>query len=157
MSTRTTRQDETRAATTHDSLQDFPSSWRPVGIIPSFERKAGWDYKWAVTSIRGQTDPTGFQRSLQEGWRMVHPSEHPELSYLQSVPGAATDRIETGGLVLCKMPLELAKQRDRHNHARANQQVQSVDAQLKNEFAGDSRVELINERRSEQGFGTGSL
>jgi hypothetical protein len=55
------------------------------------------------------------------------------------------------------MPLEMAKQRDAHRNRQAQQQVQSVDAQLKNEFAGDSRVELINERRTDIGFGTGSL
>jgi hypothetical protein len=155
--TRTTRQDETREQTTHDSLQDFPSSWRPAGIIPAFNRKPGWDYKMVSFALRGQSDSANVQRALTEGWRMVHPSEHPELAYLLEIPGASQDRIESGGLVLCKMPLELAKQRDRYNQARSSQQVQSVDAQLKNEFAGDTRVELINERRTEQGFGTGSL
>jgi hypothetical protein len=154
----TSRKDETRASNTRDADMTVPSSWRPAGMLPTFTRLSGWDYRWVRFAMRGTTDATNYQSAMQEGWRAVHPSEMPELSYLvEGVPGAAQDRIETGGLVLCKMPLELATQRDRHYAGLAKQQVQSVDATLKNEFAGDSRVQLVNERRTEVKFGTGSL
>lgn len=150
------RNEELRANEERDAEQIIPSTWRPPGNIPTPEPMPGWTLGWKRVAMRGETDSTNWSQAMQEGWRPVAPEEQPTLGFLvNAVPGAASDRLEIGGLVLCKIPREIAKQRaDYYNNA-AQQQVKSVDSQLKNDFAGDDRVELVNERRSS--FGSGNL
>jgi hypothetical protein len=63
------------------------------------------------------------------------------------------DNIEIGGLLLCKAPAELMKQRDDYYARQAQSQMQSVD----NNFMrlNDERMPLFNERRSSTSFGKG--
>ena len=61
--------------------------------------------------------------------------------------------IEIGGLLLCKAPEELMKQRDEWYTKQAQAQIQSVD----NNFMrlSDERMPLFNERKSSTSFGKG--
>jgi hypothetical protein len=61
--------------------------------------------------------------------------------------------IEIGGLLLCKAPAELMKQRDDFYLRQAQAQVQSVD----NNFMrlNDERMPLFTERKSSTTFGKG--
>lgn len=149
-----TRAQQTRSSQEHDAQNRVKSTWRPAGMIPEPTPLPGYRLAWKRVAMLGDTDTTNWSFAMQEGWRPVHPSEQPELSYLvDAVPGAPSDKLEVGGLVLCKIPSEVMKQRDDYYQGKAQQQVQSVDAQLKNDFAGDDRVQLVNERRSTFGVG----
>ena len=55
--------------------------------------------------------------------------------------------IEVGGLMLCKMPSELAQSRDEYYTTQTARQMQSVDMQLMSQ--NDERMPLFNERKSE--------
>ena len=150
------RNEETRDSEEHDADNTIPLTWRPPGNIPDPDPQPGYTLAWKRVSMRGEVDSTNWSAAMQEGWRAVHPSEQPRLSYLvDAVPGAASDRLEVGGLVLCKIPREVSAQREAHYNRVAKQQVNSVDAQLKNDFAGDDRVQLVNQRTTS--FGSGSL
>ena len=61
--------------------------------------------------------------------------------------------IEIGGLLLCKAPEDLIKQRDTYYANQSKAQIQSVD----NNFMrlSDERMPLFNERRSTTSFGKG--
>jgi hypothetical protein len=62
--------------------------------------------------------------------------------------------VEVGGLLLCRAPAELMKQREAYyaNHARS--QMDAVD----NSFmkTSDARMPLFNEKRSTTSFGSGT-
>jgi hypothetical protein len=62
--------------------------------------------------------------------------------------------IEIGGLLLCKAPEEMMKQRDDYYLKQAQSQMEAVD----NNFmrSNDSRMPLFNEKRSTTSFGRGS-
>jgi len=62
--------------------------------------------------------------------------------------------IEIGGLLLCKAPEEMMKQRDDYYLKQAQSQMEAVD----NNFmrSNDSRMLLFNEKRSTTSFGRGS-
>ena len=73
---------------------------------------------------------------------------------MQSDPNSRfKGNIEIGGLMLCKAPIELIRQRDEHYVKQAQAQVQSVD----NSFMrlNDERMPLFSERRSSTSFGKG--
>ena len=151
----TDRESETRGSEELDASQAVPSTWRPPGKIPTPEQMPGFKLAWKRVAMRGEADSTNWSTAMQEGWRPVAPSEQPKLAFLvEAVPGAPTDKLEVGGLVLCKIPSEVAKQRDDYYENLAQRQVQSVDERLQSDFAGDKRVKLVNESSSSFGRGT---
>jgi hypothetical protein len=103
--------------------------------------------------MMGQADPTNTSAKLREGWEPVKAEDHPELMMQADPNSRFKGNIEIGGLLLCKAPEELMKQRDDY-YAQQNQaQIESVD----NSFlrTEDRRMPLFNERRSSTSFGKG--
>jgi hypothetical protein len=92
---------------------------------------------------------------MREGWEPVKADDHPELMLMRN---EKTGNVEMGGLMLCKMPAELARSRDEYYGRQAQAQMDSVD----NHFMrnNDPRMPLFSDRKSSTtrggGFGSGS-
>ena len=127
--------------------------WTPPQTLPSPKEQPGWVFRWIRTSMMGQADPTNTSAKLREGWEPCKAEDHPELM-LQADPNSRfKGNIEIGGLLLCKAPEELMKQRDDFYQKQAQAQINSVD----NNFMrlNDERMPLFNERKSSTTFGKG--
>jgi hypothetical protein len=83
----------------------------------------------------------------------VKAEDHPELMLHADPNSRFKGNVEIGGLLLCKAPSELMKQRDDYYAKQAQAQINSVD----NSFMrlNDERMPLFNERRSSTSFGKG--
>ena len=148
---------ETQNRTPRD-LTSREKTTRPVYVPPSAlpdpTPEPGYVYRWVMTHILGQADPTNVSKKMREGWEPVKAADHPELM----LPASANGNVEIGGLMLCKMPVELARSRDEYYQAQAKAQMESVD----NHFMrnNDPRMPLFSDRKSSstrgQGFGSGS-
>ena len=128
-------------------------AWTPPQTLPEPEAQDGWVFRWIRTSIMGQADPSNTSAKFREGWEPVKASEQPRLM-LQADPNSRfKDNIEIGGLLLCKAPAELMKQRDDYYAKQAQSQMQSVD----NNFMrlNDERMPLFNDRKTTVSFGKG--
>jgi len=128
-------------------------AWTPPQTLPEPEPSEGWVFRWIRTSIMGQADPSNTSAKFREGWEPVKASEQPKLM-LQADPNSRfKDNIEIGGLLLCKAPAELMKQRDNYYTRQAQSQMQSVD----NNFMrlNDERMPLFNDRKTTVSFGKG--
>jgi hypothetical protein len=101
----------------------------------------------------GTADPSNTSAKFREGWEPVKAEDHPELMHHADQNSKFKGNIEIGGLLLCKAPEELMKQRDEYYAQQAKAQVQSVD----NNFMrlNDERMPLFNERKSTVSFGKG--
>ena len=128
-------------------------SWAPPQTLPEPEPQEGWVFRWIRTSIMGQADPTNTSAKFREGWEPVKAAEQPKLMLQADPNGRFKDNIEIGGLLLCKAPAELMKQRDDYYTKQAQSQIQSVD----NNFMrlNDERMPLFNERKTSVSFGKG--
>jgi len=128
-------------------------SWAPPQTLPEPEPQEGWVFRWIRISIMGQADPSNTSAKFREGWEPVKASEQPKLMMQADPNGRFKDNIEIGGLLLCKAPEELMKQRDDYYAQQAKAQIQSVD----NNFMrlNDERMPLFNERKSTTSFGKG--
>ena len=127
--------------------------WKPPQTLPEPEPQDGWVFRWIRTSIMGQADPSNTAAKFREGWEPVKVSEQPKLMMQADPNGRFKDNIEIGGLLLCKAPAELMKQRDEYYAKQAQAQIQSVD----NNFMrlNDERMPLFSEKRSTTSFGKG--
>ena len=128
-------------------------SWTPPQTLPEPEPQEGWVFRWIRTSIMGQADPTNTSAKFREGWEPVKAAEQPKLMLQADPNGRFKDNIEIGGLLLCKAPAELMKQRDGYYTQQPKAQIQSVD----NNFMrlNDERMPLFNERKTTVSFGKG--
>lgn len=128
-------------------------TWAPPQTLPEPEPQEGWVFRWIRTSIMGQADPSNTSAKFREGWEPVKASEQPKLMMQADPNSRFKDNIEIGGLLLCKAPAELMKQRDDYYAKQAQSQMQSVD----NNFMrlNDERMPLFNERKTTVSFGKG--
>lgn len=131
------------------------SVYVPPSALPDPTPEPGYVYRWIATHVLGQADPTNVSRKFREGWEPVKAVDHPELMLLGN---PSTGNVEIGGLMLCKMPTEIAKSRDEYYAKQAQSQMDSVD----NHFMrnNDPRMPLFSDRKSSStrgaGFGSGS-
>lgn len=145
---RTPREAETREKAVR------AQTWAPPVLLPDPTPEEGYVFRWIRLSTLGAPDPMNISSKTREGWEPVKASMHPEVALMGTSGNRFTDSIEVGGLLLCKMPSEMAKQRDEYYANQAKQQMTSVDNNLMRE--NDPRMPLFNQRRSEVTFGKGN-
>jgi hypothetical protein len=128
-------------------------TWTPPQTLPAPTPQPGWVFRYIRTSIMGTADPSNTSAKLREGWEPVKAEDHPELMHMSDPNSRFKGNIEIGGLLLCKAPEELMKQRDDYYAQQAKAQLQSVD----NNFMrlNDERMPLFSERKTSVSFGKG--
>lgn len=123
---RTTRIEETRAATSRDALEDFT----PMGATPK-DLTLGPDVvlRWVRKYVNGvELDNRSFFTRLQFGWVPVNPQELPHLKQLTDQDG----NIQWAGCILCKISAHKAAQARLYAERKAT----GALASAKSEFAG---------------------
>ena len=145
---RISRELETREKTTRTP------AWRRPEVLPSPTPEPGYTYRWIRTSNQGLVDATNVSSKLREGWEPVKASDHPEITLVTIENERFKDNVVIGGLMLCKAPYELVKERSEYYQQQADSQIHSVDNNLMRE--NDPRMPLFNERKSKVTFGKGN-
>ena len=125
-----------------------PLTWRPADVLPDPPQKDGWVHRWVRGSSRGELDSVNMARAVREGWQPVSAEDYPEISMQMFNKGESIGTIEFGGLILCRMPVELAKARDKYYTDLSLNQINSINARLREEQESDGRVKYENESRS---------
>ena len=148
MAERTPRDLETRAKA------ERPKAWTPPTMLPDPNPEPGYVFRWVRVSTLGNSDPSNVSGKFREGWEPVKAADHPEIQLMGSGEGRFPGSVEIGGLILCKIPKELAEQREAYYRRQAEGQMESVDNSFLRE--NDPRMPLFRERKSEVKFGRGS-
>lgn len=130
-----------------------PTKWAPAQLLPDPTPEDGYAFRWIRVSTLNNADPTNISSKLREGWEPVKASDHPEIHMFGTDSGRFPDSIQVGGLMLCKTPVEFAKQRDAYYQQQAESQMQSVDNTYMRE--NDPRMPLFKERSTKVTFGKG--
>ena len=123
-------------------------SWEPASILPDPEPQDGWVFRWIRTSIVGHPDNTNVSKRFREGWEPVKSEEHPELvaAYGLTSNVNKSGNIESGGLMLCKIPTEVVDSRTDYYQTQNRQQLESVDNNFMRE--NNPRMPLFSDKRS---------
>ena len=127
--------------------------WTPPQTLPAPNPQPGWVFRYIRTSTMGVADPQNTSAKFREGWEPVKAEDHPELMHHSDPNSKFKGNIEIGGLLLCKAPEELMKQRDDYYAQQAKAQLSSVD----NNFMrlNDERMPLFSEKKTTVSFGKG--
>ena len=122
------RELESREASTRPS-----DAWVPPSQLPAPNPVDGWAFRYIRTASLGKDDTRNVSRRFREGWVPVSAKDHPELSITSDRGSEWPDGVEIGGLLLCKIPAEIARQRNEHYANVAQQQLDSVDSGFMND------------------------
>jgi hypothetical protein len=121
---RTPRTNETREATTRRK------PWAPPSRLESPPAPEGYVHRWIRVAMRGEEDKTNVFSKLREGWEPVRADEYPDYQAPVIDEGKYAGVIGQGGLMLCRLPVETAKERSAYYGLRTREQMQAVDQDL---------------------------
>ena len=129
-------------------------SWSRPTVLPDPIPQDGYKFHWVRVSTMGQPDSTNVSSKLREGWEPVRAEDHPEIFSDAVADARFKDNVIVGGLMLCKAPIELVKERTEYYENLTESQMRSVDQGLMRE--NDPRMPLFNDRKTKVTFGKGN-
>jgi hypothetical protein len=132
-------------------------SWSPPNVLPDPEPEEGWVFRWIRTSMIGSPDNTNVSSKFREGWEVVKAETQPSLKILSDEGSrwGQEGAIEVGGLLLCKAPVEMVKERRKYYEDMADQQMSGIDSNYLRE--NDPRMPVLQpERQTRVTFGGNS-
>jgi len=146
MANRTPRESNTR-----ESAQRL-QQWRPGSALEAPEPPLGFKHRWIRESVMEYDDKTNVHKKRQEGWDLVRAEEYPDYVGPIIDEGRNAGTIGVGGLVLARIPVELAEQRNTHYQGVAQNQMDAVDRDWMREN-NPAMPKLSPQRKSSVSFG----
>ena len=128
--------------------------WAPPELLPTPKPEQGYGFRWIRTALLGKVDPTNLSAKLREGWEPVKAADHPELLIHADPNSRFKENVEVGGLLLCKAPIEMIKERDAYYGQQSSSQMEAVDSNFMRQ--SDARMPLFHESKAGVSFGRGA-
>ena len=142
----TSRANQTR------SKSERPKVWVPPSSLDAPPAPDGIRYRWIRAEVQGFQDTTNITSRQREGYELVRAEEVENASdYPVLDEGRYKGVIGVGGLLLAKVPIEIAKQRQEYMTKRHEERSEAVSNDLMKEQ--DSRMPINVERQSRVTFG----
>ena len=89
-----------------------PKVWTPPSALDAPPAPDGYRHRWIRTESMGQDDTRNVSGKIRSGWEFVRADEYPDLNFPTVEAGKYAGVIGVGGLVLARIPEELAKSRE---------------------------------------------
>ena len=134
------------------SKSERPKVWVPPSSLDAPPAPDGFRYRWIRAESVGFQDTKNISGRLREGYELVRAEEIENESYYPVVDdGKYKGVVGVGGLLLAKVPEEIAKQRQEYMTKRHEERSDAVANDLMKEQ--DSRMPINVERQSRVTFG----
>ena len=142
----TSRANQTRAKA------ERPKVWVPPSSLDAPPAPDGFRYRWIRAEVVGFQDTKNITGRIREGYELVRAEEVENASdYPVLEDGKYKGVIGVGGLLLAKVPEEIAQQRQDYMANRHKDRSEAVANDLMKEQ--DSRMPINIERQSRVTFG----
>jgi hypothetical protein len=92
--------------------QERPKVWTPPSSLDAPPAPDGYRHRWIRAESMGFDDTKNMSGKIRSGWDLVRADEYPDTDYPSVTEGRYAGVIGVGGLVLARIPEELAKQRE---------------------------------------------
>ena len=142
---KTSRASETRTKT------DRPKVWTPPSSLDAPPAPDGFRHRWIRAESVGFDDTKNVSGKLRSGWEFVRADEYPDSNYPAVKDGKYAGVIGVGGLVLARIPEEIAKARE----AYFAKQTQDRDDAVNNDLMKEqhSSMPINSDRQTRVTFG----
>jgi len=143
--TKTSRASQTRQET------ERPKVWTPPSSLDAPPAPDGFRHRWIRAESLGFQDTKNISGRLRSGYELVRADEYKDSDYPVIIEGKYKGVIGVGGLVLARVPEEIAKQRTEYFKRQAEGQDQAVEHDLMKEEHKSMPIDV--DRQSRVTFG----
>ena len=123
----TSRANQTR------SKSERPKVWVPPSSLDAPPAPKGFRHRWIRAESVGFDDTKNISGKLRSGWELVRADEYENSDYPVVKDGKYAGVIGVGGLLLARIPEELAKQRDEYFKKQTEARDEAVENDLMRE------------------------
>ena len=143
---------KTSRANQSRSKSERPKVWVPPSSLDAPPAPDGFRYRWIRAESVGFQDTKNISGRLREGYELVRSEEVENASdYTVVEEGRYKGVVGVGGLLLAKVPNEIAQQRSEYMANRHKQRNEAVTNDLMREQ--DKRMPINVDRQSRVTFG----
>ena len=135
---------KSQAATVKPKTVSKP--WTPPSYLDTPNAPNGYRHRWVRIETLGIADTKNIQGRLRSGYELVRVDEYPKDDFPAIQDGKYAGVIGHGGLVLTRVPEEIARQRQEYFEKQARDQHDAVDNDLMKEQ--DSRMPIDIDKQS---------
>ena len=118
-----------RASQTRHNIE-VKKVWTPPNSLDAPPAPTGYRHQWLSSEILRQMDTKNIASSLREGWELVRADEYPEENWPTMNEGRYAGVIGQGGLVLARIPEEIALQIDAYYKKQNEDKEEAVETNL---------------------------
>jgi|TARA_R100000541_G_scaffold1812_2_gene6769 hypothetical protein len=142
---RTSRASQTREKTSQKKV------WTPPSALDAPPAPTGFRHRWVRAETLGFNDTKNVSQRLRQGYELVRADEYPNSDFPMVEDGKYSGVIGVGGLVLTRVPEEIAEQRAKYYAAQSAEQVEAMDNDLMKEQHSSMPINV--DRQSRVTFG----
>ena len=124
---KTSRASQTREKETRKKV------WTPPSSLDAPPAPTGFKHRWIRAESLGFNDAKNVNGRLRQGYELVRSDEYPNADYPVVEDGKYAGVIGVGGLLLTRVPEEIAQQRTDHYVKQGQENVEAVDNDLMKE------------------------
>ena len=125
--------------------------WTPPNSLDAPPAPKGFRHQWIRAETMGYQDTKNVAASLREGYELVRADEYPEEDYPQMSEGRYAGIIGVGGLLLARIPEEIALQIDEYYKQKTRDKEEAINNDLMKER--QAGMKFRNESSSSVTFG----
>ena len=141
----TSRANQTR------SKSERPKVWVPPSSLDAPPAPKGFRHRWIRAESVGFDDTKNISGKLRSGWELVRADEYENSDYPVVKDGKYAGVIGVGGLLLARIPEELAQSREQYFDNKVTDREQAVENDLMKEQ--HNAMPINQERQSRVTFG----
>ncbi len=145
-----TEQKTSRAAVTR-SKTERPKVYKPPSSLDAPPAPDGFRHRWIRAESVGFQDSKNIFGRLREGYELVRADEYKDSDYPIVNEGKYAGVIGVGGLLLARIPEELAKSRSEYQKQLSEGQDEAIENDLLKDQ--DKRMPIKVDRSSKHTFG----
>ena len=142
---KTSRASQTKAKTAKKVV------WTPPSSLDAPNAPAGYRHRWIRSEVMGFDDSKNMAAMIRSGYELVRGDEYPDEDYPVMKEGKYAGVIGVGGLVLARIPEEIAKARQDYY----DKQNQAKDEAIKHDILKEQHpsMPISQERQTRVTFG----
>ena len=142
---KTSRASQTRAKTERKKV------WTPPSALDAPPAPTGFRHRWIRAESVGFHDTKNVSGRIRSGYELVRSDEYPDSDYPIVEDGKYKGVIGVGGLVLARVPEEIAQQRSDYYAQQHKEKVEAMDNDLMKEEHPSMPIDI--DRQSRVTFG----
>jgi len=142
---KTSRASETRVK------NDRPKVWTPPSSLDAPPAPDGFRHRWIRAESLGFDDTKNITGRMRSGYELVRADEYPDQNFPSVKDGKYAGVIGVGGLLLARVPEEIAKSREDYFARRTQEREEAIaNDPLKEQHPS---MPISNERQTRVTFG----